>query len=236
MRYKAGGTGIGGMVDIRAAGDFLRGRRAAARCITSLSGPRTMRRRSRCRGGSREHHGIRTTEQKDRNYFRSVYFREPGGVLFEIATDIPGFAIDEPASSLGQALKLPPALEQRGKEIEAVLPTAAAWGENRSRRHAPSSPIATASSPRGEPGKPPLLLPRHRRRRGRPAAAGTRRRSRRGATFAARQGARARHAALLPAPRRRGVRRGRSASVAPTSWPISSRSRGKLMASTHPSA
>jgi glyoxalase family protein len=71
-------------------------------------------------------HGIRTTEQKDRNYFRSIYFREPGGVLFEVATDIPGFATDEPVSSLGQALKLPAALEQRRKEIEAVLPTLAA--------------------------------------------------------------------------------------------------------------
>ena len=54
-----------------------------------------------------EHHGIRTTEQKDRNYFRSVYFREPGGILFEIATDDPGFAADEPVASLGQSLKLP---------------------------------------------------------------------------------------------------------------------------------
>ena len=43
-----------------------------------------------------ENHGLRTTEQKDRNYFRSVYFREPGGLLFEIATDSPGFAADEP--------------------------------------------------------------------------------------------------------------------------------------------
>jgi glyoxalase family protein len=69
-----------------------------------------------------ENHGIRTTDQKDRNYFRSLYFREPGGLLFEIATDIPGFAVDEPASSLGQALKLPAQYEPRRKEIEGVLP------------------------------------------------------------------------------------------------------------------
>jgi glyoxalase family protein len=62
----------------------------------------------------------------DRNYFRSLYFREPGGILFEIATDIPGFAVDEPVTSLGQALKLPPQYEPRRKEIEAVLPTIAA--------------------------------------------------------------------------------------------------------------
>jgi glyoxalase family protein len=51
-----------------------------------------------------------------------VYFREPGGVLFEIATDAPGFAIDEPVASLGKELKLPPFLEPRRKEIEAALP------------------------------------------------------------------------------------------------------------------
>jgi glyoxalase family protein len=48
-----------------------------------------------------EIHGQHPTEQKDRNYFRSIYFREPGGVLFEIATDTPDFAVDEPIDSLG---------------------------------------------------------------------------------------------------------------------------------------
>ncbi len=66
--------------------------------------------------------GLHVTEQKDRNYFRSVYFREPGGVLFEIATDDPGFAVDEPAESLGRALKLPRVLEPRRAELEARLP------------------------------------------------------------------------------------------------------------------
>ena len=72
-----------------------------------------------------ENHGIRTTEQRDRNYFRSVYFREPGHVLFEIATDVPGFAVDEPAAELGRSLKLPPGLEAHRKQIEAVLPALA---------------------------------------------------------------------------------------------------------------
>jgi glyoxalase family protein len=58
----------------------------------------------------------------DRRYFQSVYFREPGGVLFELATDPPGFAIDEPAESLGESLKLPSWLEPQRKEIEEVLP------------------------------------------------------------------------------------------------------------------
>ncbi len=57
----------------------------------------------------------------DRFYFRSLYFRDPGGVLFEIATDGPGFATDEPLESLGESLSLPPFLEQRRAAIEAGL-------------------------------------------------------------------------------------------------------------------
>jgi glyoxalase family protein len=57
----------------------------------------------------------------DRFYFRSLYFREPNGILFEIATDGPGFATDEPLATLGEKLALPPFLEPRRKEIEAGL-------------------------------------------------------------------------------------------------------------------
>jgi glyoxalase family protein len=67
-------------------------------------------------------HGLRATEQMDRSYFRSIYFREPGGVLFEIATDEPGFTADEAVDSLGRDLKLPPFLEGRRRAIEAALP------------------------------------------------------------------------------------------------------------------
>jgi glyoxalase family protein len=67
-------------------------------------------------------HGRHPTEQKDRKYFRSIYFREPGGALFEIATDIPGFAVDEPVETLGRDLELPNFLEPRRKEIENALP------------------------------------------------------------------------------------------------------------------
>ncbi len=66
--------------------------------------------------------GVGVTEVRDRSYFHSIYFREPGGVLFEIATATPGFAIDEPVEKLGEALKLPGWLEPRRTEIEAVLP------------------------------------------------------------------------------------------------------------------
>jgi glyoxalase family protein len=66
--------------------------------------------------------GYNVTPQLDRDYFKSIYFREPGGVLFEVATDGPGFAVDESPDSLGQSLKLPDWLEPRRFEIEALLP------------------------------------------------------------------------------------------------------------------
>ena len=80
----------------------------------------------------------RPTPVIDRYYFRSIYFREPGGVLFELATDGPGFTADEPAETLGEKLALPPFLEDRRAEIEpklTQLPDAAAlWrGEVASR-------------------------------------------------------------------------------------------------------
>ena len=66
--------------------------------------------------------GLHVTEVLDREYFHSIYFREPGGVLFEIATDPPGFAVDEAPEQLGKHLKLPPGLEPRRAELERRLP------------------------------------------------------------------------------------------------------------------
>jgi glyoxalase family protein len=115
-------AGLGSIVDIRAGSGFLPGRAGggsvhhiAFRAADDAEQSAMVQRLA-------EHHGIRTTAQKDRNYFRSVYFREPGGVLFEIATDEPGFAVDEPVERLGQELKLPRFLEPRRRQIEAVLP------------------------------------------------------------------------------------------------------------------
>ncbi|OYQ46808.1 ring-cleaving dioxygenase [Flavobacterium cyanobacteriorum] len=65
--------------------------------------------------------GLNITPQIDRNYFHSLYFREPGGVLFEIATDNPGFLIDETLEELGKNLKLPAQYESRRDDIEAHL-------------------------------------------------------------------------------------------------------------------
>ncbi len=66
--------------------------------------------------------GHSVTPRIDRQYFNAVYFREPGGVLFEVATDPPGFAVDEAPDALGTALRLPPRYEPRRQEIAAGLP------------------------------------------------------------------------------------------------------------------
>lgn len=66
--------------------------------------------------------GLQVTPRKDRRYFRSIYFREPGGILFEIATDGPGFDRDEPVAALGENLTLPPWLEDDRESIERGLP------------------------------------------------------------------------------------------------------------------
>ena len=122
QRYRAPGSPLGAIVDLRSVGDFPRGRQGAGsvhhvafRAADDADQASMVRKLV-------ENHGLRTTEQKDRKYFRSVYFREPGHVLFEIATEPPGFAVDEPVESLGTALKLPSFLESRRGQIEAALP------------------------------------------------------------------------------------------------------------------
>jgi glyoxalase family protein len=66
--------------------------------------------------------GLQITPKIDRDYFFSLYFREPGGVLFEIATDNPGFTVDEPLAELGNTLKLPKQYESSRERIEKELP------------------------------------------------------------------------------------------------------------------
>jgi glyoxalase family protein len=122
IRYRASEAEAGNIVDIYEAKGFLPGRQGrgsvhhiAFRAADDAEQAEMARKLV-------TQHRLHPTEQRDRNYFRSVYFREPGGVLFEIATDIPGFAVDEPVESLGQALKLPAFLEAHRKDIEKVLP------------------------------------------------------------------------------------------------------------------
>ena len=66
--------------------------------------------------------GFPVSDVRDRDYFHSIYYRERGGILFEIATDVPGFAVDEPAESLGSALKLPKQIEPMRSRIDKLLP------------------------------------------------------------------------------------------------------------------
>ena len=103
--------------------------------------------------------GLHVTGQKDRQYFRSIYFREPGGVLFEIATDGPGFRVDAAVDELGTALRLPPWLEDQREAIEAGLPPidladpagVGAGGERASGQRAGDGDSDTAGAqPRGE--------------------------------------------------------------------------------------
>lgn len=68
-----------------------------------------------------EMYGMHPTDVKDRQYFKAMYFREPGGILFEIATDSPGFDVDEPGALLGSTLKLPEWLEPQREQIERQL-------------------------------------------------------------------------------------------------------------------
>lgn len=80
---------------------------------------------------------IRTTEILNRMYFRSIYFREPGGVLFEIATDLPGMGVDERQEELGSGLMLPPWLEDGRETIERTLPPL----ESKETRKTPQTPM-----------------------------------------------------------------------------------------------
>jgi glyoxalase family protein len=121
QRYVAGDGRLGGVIDLRKvdwqAGGFAGGiiHHIAFRAADDAAQAAMVRALRELRIGA--------TEQKDRNYFRSVYFREPGGVLFEIATDIPGFTIDEPVESLGTELRLPDWLEPHRQQIAASLPS-----------------------------------------------------------------------------------------------------------------
>jgi glyoxalase family protein len=121
VRYRAQ-AGMGGVVDIRAAPNLpaaRMGRGSVHHIAFRASDDREQADMARKLIAD---HNLHPTGQKDRQYFRSIYFREPGGVLFEIATDQPGFAIDEPVADLGESLKLPPFLEPRRRELEGVLP------------------------------------------------------------------------------------------------------------------
>jgi catechol 2,3-dioxygenase-like lactoylglutathione lyase family enzyme len=120
-RFEAGAGGPGNFVDVLDGSNAPRGRMGVA-TVHHLA----------FRATDDDHQleireavdalGYDVTPVLDRNYFHSIYFREPGGVLFEIATDPPGFAADEDPAELGENLKLPPQYESHRERIESVLP------------------------------------------------------------------------------------------------------------------
>ena len=120
-RFVVGDGGPGTIVDVRTVGDFMRGAGGAGtvhHVAFRVPNDAAQLAARNAVGGA----GLHPTPVIDRNYFHSVYFREPGGVLFELATDPPGFAIDEPVEHLGEQLKLPPQYEPHRAEIEEILP------------------------------------------------------------------------------------------------------------------
>jgi glyoxalase family protein len=121
LRFQSGDLGIGTVVDLRRAPGFWRGAGGVGTvhhvAFRAENDQVQLDKRAEI-----ERQGVDITPVIDRQYFHSVYFREPGGVLFEIATDSPGFTIDEPATELGTHLKLPPVYERSRAEIERVLP------------------------------------------------------------------------------------------------------------------
>ncbi|MDZ4791936.1 MAG: ring-cleaving dioxygenase [Hyphomicrobiales bacterium] len=122
FRFRAPGGGVGRIVDILNTGDLRSGALGAGVNHHVAFRARDDAHEEQMREALTAE-GLNVTPIIDRNYFHSVYFREPGGVLFEIATDPPGFTVDEPLETLGQALKLPAQYEARRAEIEKSLPS-----------------------------------------------------------------------------------------------------------------
>jgi predicted esterase/catechol 2,3-dioxygenase-like lactoylglutathione lyase family enzyme len=120
-RYAAGDGKPGTLVDVRTTGGFVAGQTGAGTvhhvAWRVADDAEQLAVRAQVLAA-----GYDPTPVIDRDYFHSVYFREPGGVLFEIATDVPGFAIDEPPDRLGQGLMLPRQYQAHRATIESVLP------------------------------------------------------------------------------------------------------------------
>lgn len=122
IRYRAaGGGGPGTRLDLLPAPESPPGRTSAGTVHHVAWRAADEEEQERAREAAAEM-GLSPTSPVDRYYFTSIYFREPGGVLFEVATDGPGFTRDESREELGSGLRLPPWLEGRREEIERDLP------------------------------------------------------------------------------------------------------------------
>lgn len=126
LRFKTEGS-LGNMIDIKLSAS-----------VRGLAGAGTIHHIAWRAENEQEHRkwrellnekGFQPTEIKDRNYFKALYFHEEGGILFEIATDQPGFTVDEELSELGTKLMLPSWFESKREEFEETLPTIEAGSE-----------------------------------------------------------------------------------------------------------
>jgi catechol 2,3-dioxygenase-like lactoylglutathione lyase family enzyme len=121
LRFERGTEGLGTVVDLRRAPGFWRGDDGAG-TVHHVAFRAADDAEQAARQAEIRDLGIGVTEVRDRTYFRSIYFREPGGVLFEIATEGPGFTVDESAAELGTSLKLPARYESMRQRLERALP------------------------------------------------------------------------------------------------------------------
>jgi glyoxalase family protein len=120
LRYLAGGAGAGGAIDLICNPDLRRGM-VAVGTVHHVAWRASDDADQLAWRQEITAHGHEVTAVLDRKYFHSIYFNEPGGVLFEIATDPPGFTVDEPLDELGERLQLPPWLEPQRARIEGML-------------------------------------------------------------------------------------------------------------------
>lgn len=120
-RYGADGGGSGNIIEVKELPGEQRGRWGTG-CVHHVAWRVKDSDEEMALRGVIERAGLQPTPQIDRFWFKSVYFKEPGGVLFELATDGPGFDRDEDMEHLGEQLILPPWLEPHRQEIEAALP------------------------------------------------------------------------------------------------------------------
>ncbi len=121
IRFEVGDGGPGTRVDVLARPDAPRGNGAAG-TVHHVAFRTADDAQQKAWHEDIRNRGLHVSPILDRQYFHSIYFREPGGVLFEIATDPPGFTKDEPEATLGTHLKLPPWLEADRAKIEGMLP------------------------------------------------------------------------------------------------------------------
>jgi glyoxalase family protein len=121
LRFESGQDGLGTVVDLRRAPGFWRGTDGVG-TVHHVAFRAADDAEQQARHEEIRRLGVGVTDVRDRHYFRSIYFREPGGVLFEIATDGPGFTVDERPEELGTTLRLPPRYESMRPRLERALP------------------------------------------------------------------------------------------------------------------